>query len=432
MVGGARRPTKVLVTSITNADDAVMYNSYSEACKKRNMDNYSTVRRLAQGNLVLDGYRFSLVDEPAPQTIAPTAAVAPVTQGSHEFTFFDDVDDLFKGQKVRFTVAEPKMVSIFDIIRIISGNHNPRQTWCNLQQQYQDLVTGMDKLMHQFPGAGERPTPVCGVSMLIEIMNLLPGQRAASFRAKGAKILVRYLGGDETLVDEIRDNASKIESAPEDSPMKMFELPEGSSSNAHRVELFSPTMEGKNAADFKGYCVYLIVFTYQGKNAIKLGWSKDFSSRVKDHERLYPDMKIWCIISCRNSECAQQTETFYKERMTSWIQSIKLPEDQKPDKQQTCTEIILNVTPEYAEEVLSKTQKDIDEEHVQNSQWLTSIEQDKRNHSLKDKELDIEREKLEVEKQKIEAEKLRIEVEKMLAANKQLELRIQMKQLGME
>lgn len=419
MVGGARRPTKVLVTNITNADDTVMYNSYSEACKKRNMDNYSTVRRLAQGNLEFDGYRFSVVDEPAPQNVAPIAVVtAPVTPGSHEFTFFDEVDDLFKGQKVRFTVAEPKMVSIFDVIKTVTGNPNPRQSWCNIQLQYTEILSGMDNLMHQFPGAGERPTPVCGVSKLIEIINLLPGQRAASFRAKGAKVLVRFLTGDETLVDEIRDNAAKIESAPEDSPLKMFELPEGSSSNAHRVELFSPTMEGKNAADFKGYCVYLIVFTYQGKNAIKLGWSKDFSSRVKDHERLYPDMKIWCIISCRNSECAQQTETFYKERMTSWIQSIKLPEDQKPDKQQTSTEIILNVTPEYAEEVLSKTQKDIDEEHVKNSQWLTSIEQDKREYSLKDKALDIEREK--------------IEVEKMLAANKQLELRIQMKQLGME
>ena len=431
MVGGARRPTKVLVTNVTNAEDVVLYNSYSEACKKRNMDNYSTVRRLAQGNLVLDGYRFSVVDEPAPQTVVPTAVVtAPVTQGSHEFTFFDDVDDLFKGQKVRFTMTEPKMVSVLDVIKIVTDANNHHMTWLRVQAQHPEVVTKIESF--QFTGQGQQATPTADVATLIEIVNLLPGQRAASFRAKGAKILVRYLGGDETLVDEIRDNAAKIESAPEDSPLKMFELPEGSSSNAHRVELFSPTMEGKNAADFKGYCVYLIVFTYQGKNAIKLGWSKDFSSRVKDHERLYPDMKIWCIISCRNSECAQQTETFYKERMTSWIQSIKLPEDQKPDKQQTCTEIILNVTPEYAEEVLSKTQKDIDEEHVQNSQWLTSIEQDKRNHSLKDKELDIEREKLEVEKQKIEAEKLRIEVEKMLATNKQLELRIQMKQLGME
>lgn len=416
MVGGARRPTKVLVTNVTNAEDVVLYNSYSEACKKRNMDNYSTVRRLAQGNLVLDGYRFSVVDEPAPQTVVPTAVVtAPVTQGSHEFTFFDDVDDLFKGQKVRFTMTEPKMVSVLDVIKIVTDANNHHMTWLRVQAQHPEVVTKIESF--QFTGQGQQATPTADVATLIEIVNLLPGQRAASFRAKGAKILVRYLGGDETLVDEIRDNAAKIESAPEDSPLKMFELPEGSSSNAHRVELFSPTMEGKNAADFKGYCVYLIVFTYQGKYAIKFGWSKGFGNRVKDHERLYPDMKIWCIISCRNSECAQQTESFYKERMMGWIQSIKLPED-KSEKQQTCTEVILNVTPEKAEEVLTKTHREIDEEYVQNSQWLTSIEQEKREYSLRDKALDIEREK--------------IEVEKILAANKQLELRIQMKQLGME
>lgn len=46
---------------------------------------------------------------------------------------------------------------------------------------------------------------------MIELINLLPGERAARFRQAGAKVLVRVLGGDETMVDEIRDNAAKIE-----------------------------------------------------------------------------------------------------------------------------------------------------------------------------------------------------------------------------
>ena len=44
----------------------------------------------------------------------------------------------------------------------------------------------------------------------MSIINLLLGQTAAHFRLRAADIVVRALGGDETLVAEIRANAAAV------------------------------------------------------------------------------------------------------------------------------------------------------------------------------------------------------------------------------
>ena len=59
----------------------------------------------------------------------------------------------------------------------------------------------------QFEGQGQRPTPVVDARGLVTLLNLLPGHKAAAFRAKSADIIVRYLGGDPTLIAEINRNA---------------------------------------------------------------------------------------------------------------------------------------------------------------------------------------------------------------------------------
>ena len=48
----------------------------------------------------------------------------------------------------------------------------------------------------------EYPTPIATAAEIIEIIWQLPG--AAEFRRNCAQVCVRYLGGDETLVQEVR------------------------------------------------------------------------------------------------------------------------------------------------------------------------------------------------------------------------------------
>ena len=58
----------------------------------------------------------------------------------------------------------------------------------------------------KFAGQGQRvPTKVGNLAKVIEYIMLLPGLTAARIRMEASKILVRYLGGDLKLIDEVRN-----------------------------------------------------------------------------------------------------------------------------------------------------------------------------------------------------------------------------------
>ena len=61
-----------------------------------------------------------------------------------------------------------------------------------------------DKIVHfQFPGPGQRKTSVTDARGIVELVILLPGQQAAEMRCMAARIIVRLLGGDTSLVVEV-------------------------------------------------------------------------------------------------------------------------------------------------------------------------------------------------------------------------------------
>ena len=54
------------------------------------------------------------------------------------------------------------------------------------------------------------------------ITNILKGPRAAAFRLKAADIVVRALGGDASMLDEIKANAAAQARIPNNHPMRIF------------------------------------------------------------------------------------------------------------------------------------------------------------------------------------------------------------------
>ena len=57
---------------------------------------------------------------------------------------------------------------------------------------------------YRFRGRGQRLTPVMAdTRSIVELILALPGRHAARVRRQAAKLLVRYLGGDLSLVDEV-------------------------------------------------------------------------------------------------------------------------------------------------------------------------------------------------------------------------------------
>ena len=67
-------------------------------------------------------------------------------------------------------------------------------------------------------GRGQRDIPVTNAYGITEIVMLLPGRVAASVRTDAASTLVRYLGGDVTLVDEIAQNHLAQQEVEDDHP----------------------------------------------------------------------------------------------------------------------------------------------------------------------------------------------------------------------
>ena len=63
---------------------------------------------------------------------------------------------------------------------------------------------------------GDYDTPVATVAEMVQTIWQLPG--TAEFRRNCAKLTVRYLGGDETLMDEIRTNRAAQEELAERNP----------------------------------------------------------------------------------------------------------------------------------------------------------------------------------------------------------------------
>ncbi len=76
-----------------------------------------------------------------------------------------------------------------------------------------------------FPGRRQRNTPVTNAKGIVEIIMLLPGRQAARVRRQAAELLVRYLGGDLTIVDEvcrIRSFQEEMAAQRPEDPRRIF------------------------------------------------------------------------------------------------------------------------------------------------------------------------------------------------------------------
>lgn len=134
---------------------------------------------------------------------------------------FIQLDAAALGQ-IRKTSEDPPRVSIYDVIRVITGlsASNSKNVWDRVVVAFPEVSTIVETF--KFTGPGQRDTPVTDARGAVQIIMILPGRAAAAFRKKAAGILVRFLGGDETLVDEIAANYEAQSTLPEDDPLRFF------------------------------------------------------------------------------------------------------------------------------------------------------------------------------------------------------------------
>ena len=128
----------------------------------------------------------------------------------------------FDNKKIRKTSETPQRVSVYDLIAAITDHDNKTasKSFSRMKEAYSEVSTFCRNF--KFNGSGQRDTPVTNARGAVIIMNLLSGEKAAKFRLASADIIVRYLGGDETLIGEILRNQEIQEIAPDTNAVRLF------------------------------------------------------------------------------------------------------------------------------------------------------------------------------------------------------------------
>ena len=141
-------------------------------------------------------------------------------------------------QRVRKTAEDPPRVSVYDVISCRTGQSSNA---CSVI--YNRLVSKHPEVSticcsFKFPGKGQTQIPVTDAKGIVTITMLLPGRAAASVRTAAAGVLVRFLGGDMSMVDEIARNRLTQEELAEDNPN-------------HPLRIFGETIEHEESEAIK-------------------------------------------------------------------------------------------------------------------------------------------------------------------------------------
>jgi hypothetical protein len=303
----------------------------------------SSILRKARRNLSIEGWSLQLGNGEVVQQEA--IDINPLS-----FVFGPDAADIFRGKSVR--VTQDRKVSVYDVIKIVTNCGNPRDAYASLCAMHAEVVGKTDN--YQFTGTGQRSTPVTDAEGLMYIINLLPGDNAARFRAGGAKLLVRFLGGDETLIPEVMaikeahasgaTNGSVAGMCADAIECGQLQPP---AMLLHKWAFLSPTMIGKDLHDYDGKeACYLLTFIQDNISYIKFGRSTNLHNRLTEHMREIPGMQIWFVLDTPH---ARKLEDMFKKKMKykGHLQDVMV----RGKKQ---TEILVGIGAQEAETILTQ------------------------------------------------------------------------------
>ena len=123
---------------------------------------------------------------------------------------------------VRRTDEEPPKLSVYDLIISVTGQtvDAARNSFLRTIKNFPEINSMYCKF--KFKGCGQQYIPVTTARGAVIIINALPGRTATSLRIEWADVIVRYLGGDLTLVQEIAHNRNIQDDTPDDHPLRFF------------------------------------------------------------------------------------------------------------------------------------------------------------------------------------------------------------------
>ena len=129
------------------------------------------------------------------------------------------------GDVGRIRMTPEKQPSLIDTISVLTrkSKHESAKVWRRLEGQFPTLGP---KCPHAaFPNHG-RETPVAGdLKTLIQVIFLLPGREASLVRQAAAEVFIRFMGGDLSLIQDVRrmnEIQSFLRENDPEHPMRVF------------------------------------------------------------------------------------------------------------------------------------------------------------------------------------------------------------------
>ena len=125
-------------------------------------------------------------------------------------------------RQIRKTAEDPPRVSVIDVVATVTGcsANVASNTVQRLAEAYPEVSSCWCNF--KFSGRGQRDTPVTDARGAVEVIMILPGRAAARVRKMAADVMVRYLGGDPGIVEEVAANRLAQEGLDADDPARIF------------------------------------------------------------------------------------------------------------------------------------------------------------------------------------------------------------------
>ena len=105
--------------------------------------------------------------------------------------------------RIRKTEEERPRISVIDVATLVTGKdaRKAAQDVGFVKTRYPEVAQNLG--LFKFSGRAQRNTPVATCRGVVELVMLLPGRHAALVRKQACELLVRYLGGDMSLISEV-------------------------------------------------------------------------------------------------------------------------------------------------------------------------------------------------------------------------------------
>ena len=105
--------------------------------------------------------------------------------------------------RIRKTEEERPRISVIDVATLVTGKDARKAAQDVGFVKNRDPEVAQNLGLFKFSGRAQRNTPVATCRGVVELVMLLPGRHAALVRKQACELLVRYLGGDMSLISEV-------------------------------------------------------------------------------------------------------------------------------------------------------------------------------------------------------------------------------------